>query len=339
MMVINKHRSASVSIVSLCILGLTACSDNASIKAIRVDGSSTVYPITEAIAEEFLNATGGQLPVTVGVSGTGGGFKKFCRGETDISDASRPISKEERKLCAENGIKYIELPVALDALTVVVNSKNDWVDAISVEQLKTIWEPAAQGKITRWNKVDPAWPGAPLHLYGPGPDSGTFDYFTDAIVGEEDASRGDYTASEDDNVLVQGISRDNYALGYFGYAYYDENRDALKALAIDTGHGKPVLPSIQTARSGAYQPLARPMFIYIAKQSAARKAVAQFVRFYLNPDHAHALVTEAGYVPLPDSAYRGAQQKFEMRKTGTAFTEGTQVGVSIEEMLKKERVK
>jgi phosphate transport system substrate-binding protein len=297
---------------------IAACSDGTNVKQVQIDGSSTVYPITEAVAEEFLQRTQGRVHVTVGVSGTGGGFKRFCRGEVDINNASRPISAEERKLCAENGVEFIELPVALDALTVVVNPKNDWVDSITVEQLKTIWEPAAQGKITRWSQVDPAWPDEPLRLYGPGPDSGTFDYFTEAVVGEEDASRGDYTASEDDNVLVQGVARDINALGYFGYAYYDENREMLKALAVDNGEGPPVTPSIKSARDGTYKPLSRPMFIYVSKDAAQRDEVAQFVKFYLNPDHAHALVREAGYVPMPDDAYRRAQQKFAIERKKAA---------------------
>jgi phosphate transport system substrate-binding protein len=316
-----------------CVVAFTlcACSDGGGVEQIKIDGSSTVYPITEAVAEEFLQKTRGQVQVTVGVSGTGGGFARFCRGESDINDASRPISPEERQQCAVKGIKYIELPVALDALTVVVNPKNEWLDAIAVEQLKTLWQPAAQGKITRWNQVDPAWPDAPLHLYGPGPDSGTFDYFTETIVGEEGKSRGDFTASEDDNVLVQGISGDKSALGYFGYAYYDENREILKALAIDDGEGEPVAPSVRTARDGSYQPLARPVFIYVSKKAAERKPVKQFVKFYLN--NVHALVTEVGYVPLPNATYRKVQQRFARRTTGSVF-EGAKTGNTVDQLLR-----
>jgi phosphate transport system substrate-binding protein len=332
-MIANKRRLTGAVHVTLLALAVSACSDSTGVAQIEIDGSSTVYPITEAMAEEFMQTTGGKMHVTVGVSGTGGGFKKFCRGETAINNASRPISEEERKLCATNGVEFIELPVALDALTVVVNPKNDWLGSITVEELKTIWEPEAQGKIERWNQIKPAWPDAPLHLYGPGPDSGTFDYFTEVIVGEEGASRGDYTASEDDNVLVQGVSRDKYALAYFGYAYYDENQDILEALAIDDGPGEPVMPSIKTARSGAYQPLSRPVFIYVSKQAAKREPVQQFVNFYLNSEHAQALVKEAGYVPLPEDAYRRVQQKFTARETGTAFTEDAKTGAGIKDLL------
>jgi phosphate transport system substrate-binding protein len=232
---------------------------------IKVDGSSTVYPITEAVGEEFQKLHP-DVKVVVGISGTGGGFKKFCNGETDISNASRPILQKEIDTCAQNGIEYIELPVAYDALSVVVNPRNDWVACMTVAELKKIWEPDAQGKITRWNQVRPEWPDAPLNLYGAGTDSGTFDYFTEAIVGKAKASRGDYTASEDDNVLVQGVANDQYALGYFGLAYYFENQDKLKAVAIDNGKGC-VLPSEETVRNGTYQPLSRPLFIYVSRKA------------------------------------------------------------------------
>lgn len=330
----KKPPPGSALIAGILTLFVSACSESTSIEQIKIDGSSTVYPITEGVAEEFLQKTGGQVQVTVGVSGTGGGFKQFCRGDTAINDASRPISQEERKLCAENGIEFIELPVALDALTVVVNPGNDWADSIMVEQLKKIWQPAAQEKIVRWNQVDSAWPDAPLRLYGPGPDSGTFDYFTEVIVGEEGASRGDYTASEDDNVLVQGVARDTNALGYFGYAYYDENRKVLKALAVDDGPGAPVTPSAATAKSGAYEPLSRPVFIYVSQKAAGRDEVAQFVRFYLNPEHARALVKEAGHVPLPDKTYREVQQQFALRTTDAVNRQGAAAGTSSEDPLK-----
>jgi phosphate transport system substrate-binding protein len=319
-MMINKQTALTATL--LC-LTLAACSDSGDLEQLKIDGSSTVYPITEAVAEEFLQETGGRVQVTVGVSGTGGGFKQFCRGDIAINNASRPISKEERKACAENGVEFIELPVALDALTVVVNPGNAWIDSITVEQLKRIWQPAAQEKIVRWNQVDPAWPNAPLRLYGPGPDSGTFDYFTEVIVGREGASRGDYTASEDDNVLVQGVARDRNALGYFGYAYYDENRKVLKALAVDDGPGPAVTPSAATARSGAYRPLSRPLFIYVSKKAAGRDEVVQFVDFYLSPDHARPLVKEAGYVPLPDKVYREARQRFGVHAPQTTADQAT----------------
>jgi phosphate transport system substrate-binding protein len=339
MMITNKRLLKSVAGAILLEIGLGACSDGTGIEQIKIDGSSTVYPITEAVAEEFMLKTRGEVQVTVGISGTGGGFNQFCRGKTTINNASRPIVEEERKLCAANSIKFIELPVALDALTVVVNRENGWLDSISVEDLKTIWKPAAQSKIKRWNQVNPTWPDAPLHLYGPGPDSGTFDYFTEVISGIEGASRGDYTASEDDNVLVQGVSRDKYALGYFGYAYYDENRNILKALAIDHGSRKPVMPSIRTARNGTYQPLSRPLFIYVSKQAVKRDEVEQFVKFYLDPKQAHALVTEAGYVALPNSAYRQVQQKFAEREPGTEFSRDSHVNVGIHDLVKTEQPK
>ena len=215
-----------------------------SAQIIQIDGSSTVFPVTEAVAEEFQKAKKGAIKVTVGISGTGGGFKKFCRGETDISDASRPILKQEMEICKQAGIQYYELPVAFDALTVMVNPKNEWAGVMTVADLKKIWEPSAQGKITNWNQVRSNWPNAPLKLFGPGADSGTFDYFTEAITGKAKASRGDFTASEDDNVLVQGIANDRNALGYFGFAYYIENQKKLKAVGIDGGKG-PVLPSRQ----------------------------------------------------------------------------------------------
>jgi phosphate transport system substrate-binding protein len=236
---------------------------------IQIDGSSTVYPITEAMAEEFQSASGGKYRVTVGISGTGGGFKKFCRGETHISNASRPIKESERADCQAAGIEFIELPVALDALTVMVNPENDWVDYLTVDELKKVWEPAAQETVTNWSQVREGFPDRPLTLYGAGTDSGTYDYFTQAVVGEEGASRGDFTASEDDNVLVQGIASDQNALGFFGLAYYMENEDKLKAVPIQPPGGRdPVLPSVESARDGSYQPLSRPIFIYVSKQAA-----------------------------------------------------------------------
>jgi phosphate transport system substrate-binding protein len=305
---------------------------------VSIDGSSTVYPISEAVAEEFQKDMRGKCRVTVGISGTGGGFKKFCRGETDISDASRPIKEIERKACQESGIEYIELPVAFDALAVLVNPKNTWVDHLTVEELKKIWEPEAQGKITNWSQVRPGFPDRPLSLYGAGADSGTYDYFTEATVGKEHSSRGDFTASEDDNVLVQGIASDPNALGFFGFAYYAENTDKLKAVPIVYKGGKPVAPSIEAAKSGAYQPLSRPIFIYVNKKSAdTKECVKQFVEYYLKPDRMLELVREVGYVPLPQEAYEMAMDTYKKRTTGTAFAAGSKVGISIEELLKMEK--
>ena len=299
---------------------------------VKIDGSSTVYPISEAVAEDFQKSKRGAVRVTVGISGTGGGFKKFCRGETDVSDASRPILEKEMKACAEAGIKYIELPVAFDALTVVINPKNTWVKELKVEELKKMWEPLAQGKITHWNQINPAWPNAPLKLFGPGADSGTFDYFTDAINGKEKASRGDFTASEDDNVLVQGVSRDVNAIGYFGLAYYVENKDKLKAAPIvSKGAAKAVLPSLETVMDGTYQPLARPIFIYVSDKGMQRPEVREFVQFYLK--NAPKLVKEVGYVPLAAKHYEMALKNFWEQKLGTGFGGKSEVGVKVEELL------
>ncbi len=264
---------------------------------VTLDGSSTVFPISEAMAEEFQIANPG-VRVTVGISGTGGGFKKFCVGETDISDASRPIKESERELCGENGIRPIEVPVAWDGLTVVIHPENDWAACMTVDELKRVWQPGST--VSRWSDVREGWPDMEMKLYGPGTDSGTFDYFTEAIVGEEDASRPDYTASEDDNVLVVGVEGDQEALGYFGFAYYEENQDRLNSVAIDNGSGC-VAPNRETIESGEYAPLSRPMFIYLNPTSLARPEVRAFVEFYLT--NAAALVPEVGYVPLGGGQY------------------------------------
>lgn len=275
---------------------------------IKVDGSSTVYPITEAIAEEFRAEQAG-VRVTVGVSGTGGGFKKFGRGEIDINDASRPIKEGEAKVCEENNIKFIDLKVAYDGLAVIVNKENNWITSITVEELKKLWEPAAQGKITKWNQIRAEWPAEDIHLYGPGVASGTYDYFTEVIVGESGSSRGDYTASEDDNVLVQGIMGDKHAIGFFGYAYFVENAENLKLVAVDNGKGSgAVLPSEEAIRTGTYAPLSRPVFIYVTEAAAKRAEVAAFVNFYLTK--ASVIVPEVGYVPLPAEDYQQSLTRF-----------------------------
>lgn len=307
-------------------------------KIIKIDGSSTVYPITEAVAEEFQKLKKKEVKVTVGISGTGGGFKKFCRGETDISNASRPILKKEMDVCKEHGIEYIELPVAYDGLAVIVNPKNTWIKSLTVEDLKKMWEPAAAGKVKKWNQVRPEWPDAPLKLYGPGVDSGTFDYFTEAIVGKAKASRGDFTASEDDNVLVQGIAGDKNALGFFGLAYYEENKDKLKLVPIvNPKTGKEVLPTEQTVMDGTYQPLSRPIFIYVSKKAAEKPEVKEFVEYYLK--NAAKLVKQVKYVPLPAKAYKLAEERFAKKKTGTMFGGEAEVGVKIEDLLKLEEKK
>lgn len=304
-------------------------------KIVRIDGSSTVYPITEAVAEEFQKAKKGAVKVTVGISGTGGGFKKFCRGETDIADASRPILKKEMDGCEEKGIEYIELPVAYDGLAVMVNPKNTWIKSLTVADLKKMWEPAAQGKIKKWNQVRPEWPDAPLKLFGPGADSGTFDYFTEAIVGKSKSSRGDFTASEDDNVLVQGIAGDKNALGYFGLAYYEENKNKLKVVPIiNPATNKAVVPSLQTVMDGTYAPLSRPIFIYVSRKSLDKPEVKEFVDFYLK--NSAKLVKQVKYVPLPAKAYKLVEERFAKRKTGTLFGGEAEVGVKIEDLLKRE---
>ncbi|HLR25351.1 MAG TPA: PstS family phosphate ABC transporter substrate-binding protein [Fodinibius sp.] len=298
--------------VLLLSIFLASCGSSGDAKGpsgeIEIDGSSTVFPITEAIAEEF-RAKAPDVRVTVGVSGTGGGFQKFLRGDIGIVNASRKIKPEEATKAAEQGVKYVRLSVAYDGLAVVVHPKNDWVEQISVADLKKIWEPAAQGKITHWNDVRAGWPQEELHLFGPGVASGTYDYFTKVIVGQSGSSRGDFTASEDDNVLVQGVSSDPYALGFFGLAYFKENKDKLKLISVENREGKFVKPTMETVSSGTYEPLSRPLFIYVSKEAARKEKVQQFVHFYLR--NAPKLVEQIGYVAMPDSAYQKQIQKFE----------------------------
>jgi phosphate transport system substrate-binding protein len=300
---------------------------------VKVDGSSTVFPITEAVAEEFQKARKGAVNVTVGISGTGGGFKKFCRGETDLANASRPISKKEMEECAKSGVRYHEMPIAYDALTVMVNPQNAFIKSMTVAELKKIWEPAAQGKINSWKDVNPAWPDQKIKLYGAGSDSGTFDYFTEAIVGKAKSSRGDFTASEDDNVLVQGISGDKGALGYFGFAYYIENQKKLKAVAIDGGKG-PVAPTPENVDNGTYQPLSRPIFIYVSEKSLDKPEIRDFIDFYMK--NAPQLVKEVKYIPLPAKAYAGNLEHLAKKKLGTVFGGQNEVGLTIEQLMKRE---
>jgi phosphate transport system substrate-binding protein len=273
---------------------------------IKIDGSSTVYPITEAVAEEY-RITNPDVKVSVGLSGTGGGFKKFGRGEIDINDASRPIKDAETEACTASNIKYVGLTVAFDGLAVLVNKENTWVDFFTVEELKKIWEPDAQGKITKWNQIRASWPAEDFHLYGPGVASGTYDYFTEAVVGKSGSSRGDYTASEDDNVLVQGIAGDKNSIGFFGLAYYEENKEQLKLVGIDNGKGV-VVPTAETVKSNTYAPLSRPVFIYVTDVAAKRAEVIDFVTFYLT--NACKLTTDVGYIALPDETYQAELKKF-----------------------------
>lgn len=300
---------------------------------IKIDGSSTVFPITEAMAEEFQKEQRGRVRITVGISGTGGGFKKFCRGETDIQDASRPISPSEMEACRTGGVQYFELPIAFDALTIAVSPQATWIDSLSLSELKLMWEPSAQGRVVRWSQVRPAWPDMPLKLFGAGSDSGTFDYFTEAVVGKAKASRGDYTASEDDNTLVQGISNDKHTIGYIPYAYFEPNRKRLKAVAIDAGKG-PVLPSRGTVENGTYQPLSRPLFVYVNAKSSSRAEVKRFVEFYLT--QASTLVPQVKYVPLPKEAYDLALTHVKDGKIGTVFQGASVIGITIQDVLRRE---
>ena len=301
---------------------------------IKIDGSSTVFPITEAVAEEFGYLTGGNVRVVVGVSGSGGGFKKFCADEIDISNASRPIKQQEIDNCESAGVEYIEIPVALDGVSVMVNPKNEFVECVSIKQLNTLWKPQSEGQIHQWNQIDPAWPAEKIQLYGPGVDSGTFDYFTETVNGESQASRGDFVASEDDNVLVHGISGDKGSLGYFGYAYYLENQDKLKLLGIAGGEGC-VKPTEETINNGTYRPLSRPLFIYLRKDSVLKPHIQEFIRYYLSEDGGQKLATEVGYIPFQDHIYGLIQARVDSTATGTLFGGSTPPKGSIEDILSK----
>ena len=334
-----KRTTLFIAIIAL----LSACGDSSkkttgNTSEIKIDGSSTVFPLSEAVSEEFRNEDA-NVRVTVGESGTGGGFKKFSRGEIDINDASRPITSEEIELCTKGGVEFIELPVAYDGLAVVVNKENTFVDFLTVAELKKIWEPAAQGKIKTWNQVRASFPNQPINLYGAGTASGTYDYFTEAIVGKAKSSRGDYNASEDDNVLVKGVSSDKNALGYFGLAYYQNNTDKLKLVPIndenDANGQAAVLPTQETVSNGSYAPLSRPEFIYINAKSADRPEVKAFVAFYLS--NAQTLAKEIGSVPLKPEVYKLVQARFDKKTTGSAFGKGVStIGVNMAELLKAE---
>lgn len=334
---VKKNRFFACLGVTAATLSLTATSALSQTGEIRIDGSSTVFPITEAVAEEFMGGDP-SANVTVGVSGTGGGFRRFCAGETQISNASRPIKPEEVEACREGGVSFIELPVAYDALTVVVHPENTWATQMTVDQLNMIWSPEAQGVITNWNQVDPSFPDLDLILYGPGTDSGTFDYFTEAVNGEGGESRADFTASEDDNVLVQGVANDEGSIGYFGLAYYIENQERLNSVAIvnpDTGEA--IRPGVEAVEANEYVPLSRPLFIYVNADAVENNlAVREFVEYYLSRSD---LALEVGYVPLPDTAYERARANLRDGKTGTVFGSGINtIGVSIEELLELDGV-
>jgi phosphate transport system substrate-binding protein len=325
---------SGLAVIAGCGGGSGSAPATGAPQVITADGSSTVAPLAEAVAEEFQKANPGHR-VTVGTSGTGGGFAKFCRDEIDISDASRPIRPNEREACAKAGIEYIELPVAYDGLSVVVNPKNTWVTSMTVAELKKLWEPAAQGKITRWSQIRPGWPDKEVHLFGAGVDSGTFEYFTEAVAGGAKQSRGDYTSSEDDNVIVQGVGGDENALGYFGYAYYEQNKDRLKLVAIDDGddsNGKgPILPSPETVTNGTYRPLSRPIFIYPKVKALERAEVRSFVDYFLNKGT--TLIREVGYIPLADQEYTLVRNRFSAKKAGSMFEDAS--AMTLEQRLSR----
>jgi phosphate transport system substrate-binding protein len=300
-------------------------------RAVIIDGSSTVYPITEAIADSYNAQANNPVEIDVSFSGTGGGFQKFCEGQTDVSNASRPISNEEIAACDANNVRYYELPVAFDALTVVVNSQNTWASDITVAELKKMWEPGAQGRIQNWSQVRPGWPDQPLTLFGPGLDSGTYDYFAEVIVGQD--TRSDFVASEDDDLLVRGVAQTPGALGYFGLAYFEANPGMLKAVPVDNGSG-PVAPNAENVVRATYEPLARPLFIYVNYTSAQRNpAVREFVEYYL--ETAPEVVQEVGYIPLDDEAYHVALVNFQQGEAGTAFDGVPQPGLTLSEVLRK----
>ncbi len=297
----------AVGLVFLAMISAVICPKLVgTAELIRVDGSSTVFPITEAVAEEFGKQA--KAKVIVGISGTGGGFQRFCRRDTDINDASRPIKQKEIDACREGGVQYIELKIAFDGLAVVVNKENNWVDYLTVAELKKIWEPSGQNVMIKWNQVRSAFPDKELQLFGPGTDSGTFDYFTEVINGQASSSRGDYMASEDDNVLVEGVASNAGGLGYLGLAYYKENIEKLRVVPIKNGDGSPITPSKDTVLSGEYTPLSRPLFIYVNKDSLKNKsAVKGFVEYYLK--NAATLAQEVGFIPLPSGEYEAGLMK------------------------------
>jgi phosphate transport system substrate-binding protein len=321
----------------MCAVVLSAVVAKAD-SLIKIDGSSTVFPVTEAVSEEFQTATKGMTKVTVGVSGTGGGFKKFCRAETDIQNASRPITKEEMAACRTAKVTYFELPIAFDAIAIVVNTKNTWVNEITAAELKKMWEPAAQGKVMTWKQVNAKWPDEKLSLFGASTDNGTFDYFTEAIVEKSKSSRGDYTASVDHNTRVMGVNSNKGALGYIPYAYYISNKDKLKLVGVIGGDKAPskkaVLPNEKTVITGEYYPLSRPIFIYVSQEAMKKPEVKQYVEFYL--DKAAEMAKQVQYIPLPATAYKTAKEHLTKKKIGTVFAGEPHVGMTIDQIMKKE---
>lgn len=325
---------AVASFAALAFASGAAVAQTAAPFTVQIDGSSTVFPVSEAVAEGFQQQTAGRVRVTVGESGTSGGFRKFCRGEIHISDASRPIRTSEMAACAAAGIQYVEIPVAFDGLTVVVHPSNP-IRSMTVAELRRMWEPAAQGRITNFNQVNPSFPNLSMALYGAGSASGTFDYFTEAVNGTARSSRTDYTPTEDDNVTVQGVANNPGGLGYFGLAYFEQNRSRLRGVAIDNGNG-PVEPSVANVVNGTYAPLSRPIFIYVNAAALRRPQVAQFVQYYIQ--NAAAVSTRVGYVPLPASAYEAYLQRAQRRQVGTAFGGRQAIGITIDQLIARRLV-
>ena len=331
----RKDRSAFFALAVAA--ALAACNSEKPSGTVMIDGSSTVLPVSQAMADAFHKATP-DVQFAINASGTGGGFRKFCAGQVDIAGASRPIKSAESEQCKANHVEYIEVPFAFDSLSVVVNAKNTFVDCLTVKELKAMWEPAAEGRVKEWQQIRASFPAHPLALFGPGKDSGTFDYFTLAIVGTQSSSRSDVTTSEDDMVIERGVATDPNALGYFGYAYYQANRDKVKLVGVDNGHGC-IMPSAQTVADATYQPLSRPLFIYINAAAVARPEVKAFARFYLAPESTQ-YVTRVGYVPLPSAALKVQVSRFDKGVTGSVFGGiGSVIGVKLESFEDEEKVK
>jgi phosphate transport system substrate-binding protein len=339
MSILNKSwLKAGKSIISRIWVGLVlvSCAEPPTPKTIAIDGSSTVYPITQAAVEQFQGNQQSSVDISVEFSGTSGGFKKFCEGETDISGASRPIKGTEMTQCSDNGISYVELPIAFDALTVVVNPNNNWVSSLTTEELKKMWEPAAEGKITRWSQVRPGLPDKPINLFGADVQSGTFDYFTEALMGQAGESRKDYVPNEDDELTVQAVSQDPNAIGYFGLSYYEAHKDELKAIAIDNGKSEtPILPSKETVTNATYKPFARPLFIYVNLQKAQENPVLQeLVEFYI--EQAPEIVASVNYIPLTQESYKINLVTFHKGEVGTVFEGQSQFDLTLAELQRKQ---
>lgn len=334
MVIIHDLYKKMVSSIGTAVILVSCASQTQEPQSIKIDGSSTVYPIMQKAVEDFKATDKESADITVQISGTGGGFRSFCAGETDISNASRPIQVSEMDSCSQAGVSYVELPIAFDALTVAVNPQNDWISSITTEELRKIWEPSAEKKITRWNQVREGFPDKPLNLFGADKDSGTFEYFTEALMGEAGASRQDYVNSEDDNTLVDGVAQDPNALGYFGLSYYETNTNRLKALAIDSGKGE-VLPSRENVADAMYQPLARPLFIYVNLKSAQdNPKLRDFIDFFLK--NAEKTVQSVDYIPLTEESYHIGSVTFNKGEAGTVFEGKSQFDVTIPELQRKQ---